>query len=109
MLCGLFMSTWGSAAFLETVQCSTSTAVAVPGLSFAAVFSNCVSTQTSPTPGVVGSWLPGGNVLGSSKYSWKKPSSVGRSVGVPSSLYVRIGAGGYFGSQVLSASGWYTW
>src|SRR6187549_149595 len=108
MLCGLFMFTDGSAAFLDTLQLSTSTAVAEPGLDFAAVFSNWVSTQTSPTPGVAGFWLPGGSVFGSSKYWWKNPSSVGSSSGVPSLLYVRIGAGGYFGSHVLSASGWYT-
>src|SRR3954471_4168951 len=106
MLCGLFMSTCGSAAFFDTDQCSTSTAVAVPGLNLPAVFSNCVSTHTSPTPGVVGFTLPGGSVLGSSKYWWKKPSSVGSSSADPSLLYVRIGAGGYFGSHVLSASGW---
>ena len=67
MLCGLFMLSSGRAAFFVTAQFSTSMAVAVPGLVFVAVCSNWVSTQTSPTPGVAGFWLPGGRTVG----SWK--------------------------------------
>src|SRR3954466_2142298 len=108
MLWGLSIETPGSAAFFDTVQFSTSTAVAVPGLNLPAVFSNCVSTHTSPTPGVAGFTLPGGSVFGSAKYWWKNPSRVGSSSADPSALYVRIGASGYFGSHVDSAFGEYT-
>ena len=75
----------------------------MPGLVLPAVFSNWVSIHTSPTPGIAGFRLAGGRILGSWKYCWKKPSRVGSSDGVPSALYVRIGAAGYDGSHVTGA------
>src|SRR5690349_15296136 len=105
MLCGLFMLSCGRATFFDTVQFSTSMAVAVPGLVLAAVSSNWVSTQTSPTPGTAGFTLPGGRTVGSWKYPWKNASSEGSSVGVPSAFLVRMGAVGYTGSQVTDWSG----
>src|SRR6266498_1460824 len=50
MLWGLFMLMLGSATFLVIFQELASTAVTVPGFDLPAVFSYCVSTQTSPTP-----------------------------------------------------------
>ena len=86
MLWGLFMLIPGRATFFDTVQFSTLTAVAVPGLVLPAVFSNWVSTHTSPTPGIAGFRLAGGRILGSLKYCWKKPSRVGSSDGAPLAL-----------------------
>src|SRR5581483_3500815 len=60
MLCGWSMLIDGNATFLMTSHDVALTAVAVPGLLLPPVSSNCVSTQTSPTPGVPG-WLMGFN------------------------------------------------
>src|SRR6185503_16464817 len=54
MLWGWFISVAGSAIFFVTPQVPPSMAVAVPGFDFGAVNSNWVSTQISPSAGVVG-------------------------------------------------------
>src|ERR1041385_2057144 len=68
MLWGLFMFCSGNATFFETCHVVALTAVAVPGLYLLAVISNCVSTHTSPTPGVAGLCVFF-RVLGSWKYA----------------------------------------
>jgi hypothetical protein len=62
MLCGLFMLICGSATLRVTCHVEASSRDAVPGFSLPAVRSNCVSTHTSPTPGVAG-LNSGGSVL----------------------------------------------
>src|SRR5689334_17162618 len=102
MLCGLFMSICGSETLRITFQVTGLIIVAAPDLSLPANFSIWVSTQTSPTPGVLGRRVAAFSTCGSANLVWYIASRLGTRTGLPALSYMRIGAGGYFSSHVVS-------
>src|SRR5690348_115074 len=94
MLCGLFMLISGRATFRSTVHLVTSTLVDVPDFVLPAVFSIWVSTQTSPTPGVLGFLFAAGRTFGVLNLFFRYASRLGTSSCLPLPSFIRIGAGG---------------
>src|SRR5215468_9754838 len=96
MLCGLFMLIDGNPTFLTTVKFVASTAVAVPGFVFCDIFSNWVSTQTCPTPGLDGG-TGAARFLGSLNLVCRKSLRFGTGTGLPFASKANTETGGYDG------------